>query len=490
MTAAATAVESSALAGRMPVRSSERTYETYGTFLRTFATIGSALWVFLIGSALPAVGDTRIAIIGYACGLVLGFIPVVLSAGLPSFRYGIDSIDASKAALGRRGALLPLVGTIVNAIGWAGVVMSMIARGTALLISQAHTVPGVSQEHTTVGLSLVTIVACSLLLRGGLKYIQRLNDFVGPALIVLATGSLILLGWRFGVRHLWNTNVEPGVALTADRRKSLAYAVEFGIASSMSWWPYVGGLYRLLKHRHHAVGPSIIGGTLIGGAYCSGIAALAAVSLGTADPVVWIIALAGKTFGTAIVLLLLLMNIPTICMLIYFAAVSVQQIRALARLPWNGLVTLLLIPLMLVSFYTEWTITHIMTIATYCGVQFIGLAAIQIVDFYVLRGQSIALDQIFSSNTKSDYSFWHEVNPVAIGVIAISIATYLSLYDPVTLAAPFAFRYLGAGIPVFLSSGILYYFLTRVIAIRAGRGGYPTRSSGSAAAKMDVEVAL
>ncbi len=258
----------------------------------------------------------------------------------------------------------------------------------------------------------------------------------------------------------------------------------------MSWWPYVGGLYRLLKYRRHTVGPAVIGGTLIGGAYCSGIAALAAVNLGTADPVVWIIALAGRTFGTVIVSLILLMNIPTICMLIYFAAVSVQQIRALARLAWNGLVTLMLVPLILVAFHTHWTITHIMTITIYCGVQFIGISAIGMVDFYLLRRQSIALDQLFNSGSDGHYWFWHGINFVAVGVIVVGIASYLALYDPVTLAAPAAFRYLGAGIPVWLSSGILYYVLTRLITIPAGRGAYHLSSQKSGGTKFDVTVEL
>jgi NCS1 family nucleobase:cation symporter-1 len=489
MTSAESA-QSSALAGRMPVRESERIYETYGAFLRTFTTFGSALWVFLIGSALPSVGDTRIAIVGYACGLVLGFIPVLLSAALPSFRYGIDAIDASKAALGTRGAFLPLIGLIVNALGWAGVVMSMVARGGALLVSQARDPHGLSDDRLVIVLSFATIVACWLLLRRGLKYIRHLNDFVGPALIVLATGSLVLLASRFGVRHLWHANVEVGTALTADRRKSLAYAVEFGIASSMSWWPYVGGLYRLLKYRRHAVGPSIIGGTLIGGSYCSSIAALAAVNLGTADPVVWIIALAGRTFGSIIVSLILLMNIPTICMLVYFAAISVQQIRALARLPWNGLVALLLIPLMLVAFHTHWAITHVMTIATYCGVQFIGVSAIGIVDFYLFRRRQLALDQIFVSGPRGDYWFWRGVNLVAVGVIVFGMAMYLLLYDPVTLSAPAVFRYFGAGIPVLVVSGFLYYCLTRLITIPAGRGGYEPGSQRSIGTKLEVDVEL
>jgi cytosine/uracil/thiamine/allantoin permease len=374
--------------------------------------------------------------------------------------------------------IIPLLGLIINALGWAGVVMSMVARGGVVLLTQGQSVDASKAASMVVAIGLLVIVVCWLLLRGGLNLVRRLNDFVGPALIVLATVTLILLVQKFGLHELWNAPVRPQDALTTDPRTSLAYAVEFGIVSSMSWWPYVGGLYRLLKYRRHAVSPPIFGGTLIGGAYCSGIAALAAANCATADPVVWIISLAGRPLGTLVVALLLLMNLPTICMLIYFAAISIQQMRLLARVPWGLLVAILLAPLTLVAFHTLWTVSHVMTIATYCGVQFVAVAAIEIVDFYILRRQSLAINQVFSAGKRGQYWFWGGFNYVAIAVILVSIAGYLLLYDPVTLATSAGFRYFGAAIPVFIGSGALYYVLTRLITIPSGRGGLSQTGDG------------
>src|SRR5690242_4385375 len=102
----------------MPIFDDERVYVTYGSFLKTWITFGSAIWIFLIGSALPTVGNTQLALIGYTCGLILGFTPVLLGAALPSFKYGLDSIDFSKSALGVRGAFLPLGALLVVSVGW------------------------------------------------------------------------------------------------------------------------------------------------------------------------------------------------------------------------------------------------------------------------------------------------------------------------------------------------------------------------------------
>src|ERR1700688_1805354 len=136
-----------AVSGRLPTREDERIYVTYGSFLRTFTAFGSAVWVFMVGSALPAVGDTRLAVTGYACGLIFGIIPVLVGGALPSFRYGVDAIDLSKSVLGVRGAYLALAGLLVTALGWASVVSAMVARGIALLIALKGNEGAVADER-------------------------------------------------------------------------------------------------------------------------------------------------------------------------------------------------------------------------------------------------------------------------------------------------------------------------------------------------------
>src|SRR5690242_1974191 len=92
-----------AASGRLPTLERERQFASYGSLLYTLMTLTASIWIFLVGSVLPTVGDTRLAIIGFACGVILGIIPVLLGSALPSFVCGVDTVDASKAALGTRG---------------------------------------------------------------------------------------------------------------------------------------------------------------------------------------------------------------------------------------------------------------------------------------------------------------------------------------------------------------------------------------------------
>ena len=45
------------------------------------------------------------------------------------------------------------------------------------------------------------------------------------------------------------SNIAPEMGLTQDHGLGFAFAVEFGVANGMTWWPIVGGLTRLVKKR-------------------------------------------------------------------------------------------------------------------------------------------------------------------------------------------------------------------------------------------------
>jgi nucleobase:cation symporter-1, NCS1 family len=478
-----------AIAGRLPTLEGERVIATYGALFRSIATMGCAVWVFLMGSALPMVGDTRLGIIGFVCGILAASIICLLSAALPSFRYGIDSIDASKSFLGVRGSMLTLIGLLLSALGWAAVILSMIARGIASLLAQWSQTNAAADERVIIVLGFSIIGLTWMLLRSGFRFVQRMNDFVGPALMGLAVLSLFLLARRYGIHHLWVTSVPAAAALTTDRRMSMAYAFEFGLTMQLVAWPYIGGLYRLVARRKDAVGP-LLAGTLFSGGFCSIVAALAAVSAGSADPIVWIVNLAGRETGTALVCLILVLNVPVLCMLLYFAGVAVQQARSLARIHWPSLVALILLPLIVATLNTGWVLAHIITLSTYGGLMFLGISVIAIVDYYVLRGQSIELEQVFACGERGRYWFWGGVNWIAVVVLVSGVAAYLSLYDPITLSARAEFRYFGAAVPVLVLSAVAYYALMRLIVVPGGRGGYRKEGGTVSVPTEPVDVSL
>ncbi|GAB3626220.1 hypothetical protein PTE30175_00783 [Pandoraea terrae] len=458
--------------GRLPSLERERSFSTYASLSFTQISLAAAIWTVLVGGMVPSAGNTFVAIIGYTCGAVLGMAPVLLGSALPSFRYGVDVIEISKAVLGVRGSVLTLAGFLVMSLGWASVAFAMMCRGIGLMPVHAGQIEVGVGERSVVLVGCVILLLMFFLLRRGFDTVQRVNNIVGPIFVVFISASLLLLLWKFGLRKLLLTNVPAEQALTRDPRRSFIYALEFGATLSLAWYPYLGGLYRLVKYRRHTVGPSMIGGVLIGGGFAVIVPALAAVQFGSADPTLWFIQLAGPVAGSVVVCIILLLSITAISMTVYLAANAVQQIHMLARIPWTWLLLLMLVPLSLAVMNTSWVLAHVMTFATFGSLIFIGLSGVMLTDFWILRRQFIAPEHLFVADSSGCYWFWGGVNWVAIAVIAVSAAFYLYIYDPITLRAGDAFQFFGAALPVVAASGALYYVLAKFIVIPSGRGGY------------------
>src|ERR1700738_2236973 len=119
---------------RIPVQSHDRVYTALGNTVFTGIAMGSASYGYLVGSALIALGTTWILLVGYALGLVIGTALAALAASLISYRLGIDSVDAAKAALGIRGSLIMVFGIIVVPLAWANVTLAMMAVGMSGLL--------------------------------------------------------------------------------------------------------------------------------------------------------------------------------------------------------------------------------------------------------------------------------------------------------------------------------------------------------------------
>src|SRR5579862_4024747 len=384
-----------ALAGRLPIFPTERIYRRYGSFLWTCTSFSAATWAFLIGGSLPSVGNTLLGILGYLCGVILGLVPVVLASGLPSFRYGIEPIDAAKASFGVNGTVLPLLGALATMIGWTYVVVALTARGAAGLL---RVVQSTAQPNETfaVIVALVTLFMVWLVARRGPSLFQRLSQYVAPVQLLITFALLCLLVHRFHWSVLWTSNVSPANSLTQSHSLGFAYAVEFGVANGLTWWPIVGGLTRLVDKPGHLLGPCVIGIGVLGAAFISAVSALGAARVGSPDPTVWLLALGGPIAGSAMLAFVLAANLITMVILTYLAGVTVQQLRPLTRIPWDLILVALLVPGIYVAFRTAWVLDVVMNWMLYNGVMFVGVTGITLVDYLVLRRQRLSLPDLFT----------------------------------------------------------------------------------------------
>jgi nucleobase:cation symporter-1, NCS1 family len=447
------------LEGRLPVLPAQRLYAGFGSFMWTCSSLAAASWVYLIGSSLPSLGNTWLSIGGYTLGNFIGLTLVSLASGVPSFRYGVDTIDASKSALGVRGSLVFLVTVLVSCIGWANVLIALTARSAGTLASTLQTGGGVGpiNEVIVVGAALLLVGIGWWLSCKGPAMVSGLSRWCVPGQMVLAVVLAGLLVAKYGVHQLLHTNVAPEKAVTQDHLTQLALAIEFGVNNALVMLPFFGGLTRLVKRRRHLVGPLVVGCGVIGALFLSGVAGLSASASGTSDPLVWINVIAGPWIGSIILLFMLVANIGALVTLVYLAAISIQQIGPLARLPWKVTVALVMAPSLIVSFKTQPMLDHVMQLLTYNGVMFVGLTAVLLVDFFLLSGQAIAPSHLFTTSRHGRYWYSGGVNWVAMAVVVAATALYLWMYNPITLEVGEGFRYLGAGVPTIALAATVYW---------------------------------
>lgn len=466
-------VEQEALAGRLPVLAEERVYKSYGSFLWTCCAFSAATWAFLIGSYLPYVGDWRLGVMGYVVGLMIGMAIVTLASGAPSFKYGTDVIDTAKSSFGYRGIVVPLFGLLATLVGWSYVVEALTARGAANIAATVtgSEVTGSSHEHLVILVAFAALILVWLIASKGPKLFERLNGYIGPLHMFITLIMLGILINRFGLQHLWTTQLPTDQMLSHDPVQGFALAVEFGVSNSMTWWPVMGGLTRLVAKRKHVVGPSVVGVGVLGAAFVSTVAALAAISAGTYDPTVWMIAVGGPVFGSIVMSVVLTANIATMVVMIYLAGVSVQQIKIFARLKWELLLALLLLPGVYFAFKTEWLLSAVMSWLSYNGVMFVGITGITLVDYFLLRREQLDPTSLFTAKG-GRYEFWSGVNWVAVIITIASVAGYLWLYNPVTVTMAEQFRYFGASLPTMVLSGLAYYLAVRFLVAPLQKGNY------------------
>ncbi|WP_447791962.1 cytosine permease [Pseudomonas farris] len=460
------------LAGRLPVPGSARLYNGFGTLLGASIALGAASFNYLFGASVASIGNTYIGIVGYLIGLMMTLAPMYLASGMISYRHGVDPVDAAKSALGTRGSALLLVMILLTTLGWSFVLVAMTGQAAGRLQQILFNPGGSISNGFVASVSVLMLALIWLLLRKGPAMIAVLTRYTSPAILVIAAVLLYLITRDVSFSTLLNTNVDPKLAYTADPLLQLAYGVEFGASNALTIVPFFGGMARLIHKRKHMVTPCLLGAGLIGAGFTTAIGALAAVATGSTEPAEWVVKTAGNGVGTVIITILLLANLGTLVSFFYLAGVSVQQIRFFAKLRWDLIIFVLLLPGLVVAFETEWLIAHVMNWLAYNGAMFAGIAAVLFTDYLLLRRQQVLPAHLFVKSSESAYWFWGGVNWVAMGAIVLGTCTYLTLFNPLTLEVSGVFRYVGAAMPSFAISIVAYYLVMRLVIASSYKGGY------------------
>ena len=197
------------------------------------------------------------------------------------------------------------------------------------------------------------------------------------------------------------------------------------------------------------------------------------LALQTSDPSAWLIQLGGNTYGVIALLFVIAANLGTAIAGVYATGIGLRQVPAFADTPWSVIVLMGLLPVAAVSILVpDLFFSNFGTFLAFIGVFFAPLCAIQIVDFFLLRGQRINIRGIYQHGEGTPYHYWGGFNPAAIVAMAAGFGTYLYLLNPVSFASHSPYEYLTASLPTAFVGGLVYLILTLTIVKPAGKGDY------------------
>jgi NCS1 family nucleobase:cation symporter-1 len=461
-----------AVEGSWPVEPGDRAWGRWALFGVSMSA-AVATWVFIIGGYVSYYLPADKGAITMVAGSLVGILLVVLALLPVTSRYGIDSVAASIPQLGRRGSSLSLLLTIASVIGWNTLLLVFLGRAAAEILIASGVVGEGARQALIIGSGLAGAAVVWLILRGGPSAVKNVAPLISAGVTLLSLLVLYLLIKEVG----WSAIADAEPSAPSD---SAAYnyttGFEIMVVSMLSWWPYVGGIVRMAPGPRRALWPTVLGLSLPV-AVLSFIGLFAGLALPDTggDPTTFLVEAGGLAMGLPALAFIVLANVGTTLVGVYVSALALKQIPAVQdRVSWNASTAITIAPVaILIALAPDWVFNEFGTFLAFIGVAFAPLVGMQIVDYLVLRRNRVDLRSMFTTRGgRSAYQYWGGINPAGVAAMVAGAGLYIWLLDPVKYTSHTPYEYLSATLPAAALAGAVYYLVTRLVVIPAGRGGY------------------
>lgn len=454
-----------AIEGTWPVLPKERIWGAWG-LTAVAISAGVAAWSYMIGGYVAYYLDAVMGTYAMIAGSLVGMFFVVMATIPCSVRYGVDTITASRPQFGTRGAYFSIFLQYASILGWNCLLLILLGRATGRIAIAAGWVQEASVAPIAAFGSLAAITISWMMLRKGAESIRNYSYFISIIVTSLALWILYKLITGIGISAILEG--KP-LASSGDRLWDYTAGFEILVASVLSWWPYMGGIVRMVPSARQAAWPAMLCMGLPTGVI-SLIGLYSALVTGDADPTAWLIQFGGVKLGIAALLFLAMANIGTAVVGAYVASIGLKQIPAFQKgMSWNWITFIVLLPVALIAvFLPDFFFDNTGSFFAFLGVFFAPVCGIQIVDYFLLRGQRLNTLGLYDDSQESSYYFFGGVNPAAFAGVLAGFCCYVYLLNPVSYISHSPFKYTSASIPALLVSGIVYYVATKVICTSVG----------------------
>ncbi|MCF8067364.1 MAG: cytosine permease [Desulfobacterales bacterium] len=460
-----------AIEGTWPILPGERTWGAWG-LTAVAISAGVAAWSYIIGEYVSYYLDAKMGTIAMIAGSLVAMFFVVMATIPGSVKYGIDTITSSKPQFGTRGSYFTIFIQYASIAGWNCMLLILLGTATGSIALKAGWIAESSVPVVSGLGSLSAIVISWLLLRQGAKAIRDYSYFIAIIVTVLSLFILYKLVASKGLEAIFAA--KPAYA-SGDLLWDYTIGFEILVASVLSWWPYMGGIVRMVPSARQAVWPAMLCMGLPTG-IISLIGLYASLATGESDPTAWLMQIGGIKYGIITLLFLALANIGTAVVGAYVAAIGLKQIPVLQKksITWNWITLIVLAPVAIIAvfFPTFLSGENSGRFFAFLGVVFAPVCGIQIVDYFYLRKQKLNTRGLYESKSGSAYYFWGGINPVAFIAVIAGFFTYKSLLHPYLYTSSALFKYISASVPALVVSAVIYYVLTKLFIVKSKIGDY------------------
>lgn len=377
----------------------------------------AATWCYIIGEYVGYYLNLKMGFAAMTAGSMIGMLLVTLAVVPAATRYGIDSIASAKPQFGNNGWLITVFLQYASIIGWNCLLLIFFGKSVAQLFVALGLTTAESSDMVVRVVAAIACVFVFLILLAGANGLEKVSTILFFFIVGIGLWMIYLL---LTVKGADIATAKPSAA-SESLQWNYVTGIEIGIVSLLSWWPYIGAMVRQAPNAHNATLPAMLGmGLPVPLLSVVGLASI--LALQKSDPSAWFVELGGTTYGVIALLFVIAANLGT------FLA--------------------------------------------FIGVFFAPLCGIQIVDYFLLRGQRINIRGVYQSGPGTPYEYWGGFNIVAILAMAAGFATYLYLLNPISYVSNSPYEYLTASLPTAVVGGLVYLIGTLAIVKPSGKGDY------------------
>ncbi|MEO3788249.1 cytosine permease [Actinocorallia sp. B10E7] len=309
-------------------------------------------------------------------------------------RTGVNQMVLSRAAFGRRGALVPGLVQGLLAMGWVGVNTWVVLDLVLAILAQLGVHGGTGLKYLVAGLIMAVQLGLALF---GFRAIRTFEKYTVPATVLLMAVMTVLAV----------TQVDPdwtSATAAADGSKFVAVTqllTAIGIGWGISWLPYSADYSRFVRTgtSDRAVFWSTALGVYVPTVWLAALGAYLAGGGGGADPS----SLVTSAFGVmAVPVLLLIMHGPVATNILNLyscslAALSVGiraarwKITLIAGLVSSAVLAVFIRADSFAHAFDQWMVSILIWITPW--------ASIVLIDFFVLRGGRLDVSALYTDGS-------------------------------------------------------------------------------------------